>query len=105
MVALGISTLIGKKFILVGFSFAKHPQKAGWFSQFSIYQGKNSFVLCNTEGPGKGNVDAAKQGLGKEVKGEDIMRFAKGNIEGANLQAVKHVMKEIPLFKEWHWYE
>lgn len=102
------STLKNKILSLVGFKFSKHPIHNG-FIQLSIYSlSEKQYVFCVSEGPGSGNLQAAKDSLGKPVLGELIAPFAQRFLEGVPFNKLKEGMegKEgMDKTGEWHWYK
>lgn len=109
------SELTDVDFRSVGFTFIKHPTRKNFFLQVSVYKEINDerdkFIVCMSEGRGKGSVNNAKRGLGGVVPGRFVAPFAQRGFDGAP-GTVSEVMKTFKeAFQEsypgavWHWME
>jgi hypothetical protein len=72
----GKSSLLDKVGTVVGIGFAKHPQRAGWALQVTVYKTDDQWVMCFAELPGIGERSLLKAQLGSQVPGSVFAKYA-----------------------------
>ena len=91
----GRSYLLGETGRMVGFGFAPHPVMANHFIEAVFYKTQTEYVICITEGPGKGDPTSQRTGLGTKVKGKFFAQYAQRCIGGeCSLEDFKKIMEE-----------
>lgn len=80
----GRSTLVGQEGKLIGFGFAPHPVFPNSFLEVIFYQTNKEFVICMSEGTGKGDPETQKEGLGELVAGELFAPYAHRSVAISN---------------------
>jgi hypothetical protein len=103
MKTIGKSNLLGKSLRFVGFKFDEHPLYLNRFVQISIYNivDLKDYVICVSEGEGKGDLLLAKSGLGQTVSGEEIVKFASRHLANVEFEILKTSMQKTG--GKWHW--
>lgn len=97
------SMLNNKAVKLVAFRFDKHPYHSG-FVQISIYSiSEEQHVFCVSEGPGKGDLESAKEALGTETLGVLIAPFAQRFLDGLPYEKLKEEFSKDG--KKWFWHK
>lgn len=99
------SSLNNVQLRFVGFCFLNHPIKPNWFCQTSIYQHvekADKFVICVSEGRGKGKVNFARMGLGGIAAGRDVAPYAQRHLEGCSFELMKEILEKSQNAK-WYW--
>lgn len=91
------SELLNQDYYFAGCCFLKHPLDKRLFVQVSLYRGSDSWVLCLSEGRGKGSPNSAKAGLGSVVPGEHVAPFAQRQLkstgEATEFEAIKGILQ------------
>lgn len=100
----GRSTLYGKTGVLVGFAFGRHPIRSGHFISMVVYRISEEFVLCLSEGPGKGSPSQMCEGLGKSVPASLFAPFAQRSIAGLEFDELRRVLSEEMTGMRWVWH-
>lgn len=107
----GRSTLLDQDFHFAGFCFLKHPTDNRGFVQVSVYRGRRKWVICLSEGRGKGSTKAAKLGLGGIVPGRLVAPFAQRQLKDGDKPMPFETLKQVlessynrsAMYSDWQW--
>jgi len=108
---IGLSTLKGRKAVLVGYGFDIHPEREGWSIVLSIYQldGRAEYVLCLSQ-LGEGNERERRRLLahaldrGLPLYADHLIPYAQRHAAGPLSEFKQALAEAYPAIK-WRWRE